>query len=390
MENIQTIAKHEQPHLNTEASSSIPYFIPDLPTSDEVYGILKSIDSNKWYSNFGPLEQSLRLPFMQTFFQSDNELEVTFTNTGTAAINLALKALELPQASKVLVPSLSFPATAIAVINAGLEPIFADVGNELELSVKQTMEIVQKHNIKAVVPVLFHNQSKELKKWDIFAKETNIPVVIDSCAALDVMQLPTYCTMTFSLHATKFYGIGEGGAVVSKNTDLVEKVRKFSNFGFDHHKIIGIGDNAKLSEYHAAVAHSQLSRVVMIRYRKQELTEHYQNAFERCPHNIQVMSRFNEIPSYLLITSLNCNVKSLHRYLLDEGIENRRFHYPLLIDQPAFKRFECISSPETISLISKNLISLPFHNHIQKQDIEEIVDCIIAFTELKELKTAHN
>jgi dTDP-4-amino-4,6-dideoxygalactose transaminase len=93
----------------------IPLMVPELPTLDALTPYLRRIDQNRWYSNFGPLTREFEERLLPTFSASDGvHPHVVTVSTGTAGIELALRALELPPSSAVLVPALTFVATATA------------------------------------------------------------------------------------------------------------------------------------------------------------------------------------------------------------------------------------------------------------------------------------
>lgn len=374
MENVRYLPE-SNPILEHSDSKGIRYCVPDLPCADDILPLWQSLEIGHRYSNFGPLEQGLRRPFMQRFFQTDAEQFVTFTNSGTSAITLALKTLKLPLGSKVLLPALTFPATALAIINAGLTPVFVDTVDELELNVEHTYQLIQQYDIRAVVPVFYHSQRVSPLQWDQFYIETGIPVVIDACPALDIQNLPEHCILAFSLHATKYYGIGEGGAVVACDQSFIADVRKLSNFALDNGVVTDWGENAKLSEYHAAVGHAQLARYAEIKSRKETVIEYYRNVFNT-GEGIKLISDLNRNPSYMLISSEFCAVSELCDHLNQQGIESRRFHYPLLPAQDFFKQYQYISATEHKERLPEQLLSLPFHNFLSKKDVDTISETI--------------
>ena len=346
------------------------------------------MDQKKWYSNFGPLEQSLRIKFLQCFFNNSDKENITFTNTGTMAICLALKALQLKANSKVLVPSITFPATAIAVINAGLEPVFVDTDPELELTSHLARQCLNKYDISAVIPVFFHSKNS-ISEWDTFTQETNIPVVIDACPALGKQTLPERCVITYSLHATKFYGCGEGGVVVANNTDLISSVRMLSNFGIGESGIDLVGDNGKFSEFHAAVAHAQLQRYEVIKHRKSALVEKYKNEISRSFFSKDTISDLEKDPSYMLLNLNKYNTDNFIDYLSNENIHARLFHYPDLPKQAIFSHYEHQARDPDCYSLAGNIISLPFYCNLSDKDIEQIVRTVNNYTETSNMELSH-
>ena len=241
----------------------IPLLIPDLPNAAELRPYLERIDAARWYSNFGPLCREFESA-LAAMFNQHNAAPVQVTTVGncTLGLELALTALDLEPGSRVLVPALTFVATATAVVRAGLVPVVADVDPQSWLL---TPEIARaacaELEIAAVLPVATFGCPHDMAGWDRFSADTGLPVVIDAAGAFGNQWQTGNATLVFSLHATKSLAAGEGGLVVSRDRRLVARVRQLSNFGINLDPEAGVpvgqvdapGTNAKLSEYHAAV-----------------------------------------------------------------------------------------------------------------------------------------
>src|SRR3954453_6701652 len=107
----------------------IPVLVPSLPSADELLPFLKRIDSSHIYSNYGPLWQEFRdsLTAYIALRSGQKNVYVSFTSSGTTALELALRAKAVRQAPYCLLPAYTFIATAHAVVNAHFDPFFADV-----------------------------------------------------------------------------------------------------------------------------------------------------------------------------------------------------------------------------------------------------------------------
>ena len=371
-----------QKHSHSQPTSAdhqrywrIPYFVPDLPSAEEVFPFLETLDDTKWYSNFGPLEQSLGQQFADCFFEQAVAENLCFTNSGTMAITLALRALNLDKGSLVLIPALTFPATALAVLNAGLIPVIQQTEPSLELTPKQALAACKQYNIKTVVPVFYHCKLQR-SEWDTFIANTGIPVVADACPALGSQSLPEQMILTFSLHATKTYGCGEGGIVLAANQEYIKRVKKLTNFSLDKGVIDGWGDNGKLSEYHASVAHAQLQRVKYIEQRKKTITQYYKNALSGLDKRNRLLTDLESRPSNILIHSSEDSIKYLHKSFNEQFIETRLFHYPDLSKQPFMKTYPIIDSFEEQHLFSGRILSLPFYNRLLEYEVGHICEIL--------------
>lgn len=243
---------------------------PLLPTADKLRPYLERIDKSRWYSNYGELNAEYQSRLAELF-----GAPCVTGSSATSLITATLMALELPRGSLVAMPSWTFPATASAVVSAGLVPYFVDVDKYGELSFQSLEPIRDK--IKAVIYVSPFGAPINMGRIDLFVGTSNIPVVIDAAAAFDAFSTVHKTTLfermiateaartslvypvVISTHATKAFGTGEGGFVTCHDAPLLEKIRRITNFGLTpERRIEYTGLNAKFSEYHAAVGLASL------------------------------------------------------------------------------------------------------------------------------------
>lgn len=233
---------------------AIPVAKPLLPHAKQLTPYLEKIDGERSYSNFGPLVECLEKSFAEHFGQPPGT--VSTAANGTAALTTALLASGAPEGTFCIVPAWTFVATAHAIVSAGLQPYFSDVS---EHDGALTPELVRHAlnavpgKIGAVVPVVPFGAPIDYAAWETFASETGLPVVLDAAAAFDTVP-PGNVPAIVSLHATKILGIGEGGLVLCRDTNLITDVRRRTNFGFMGTREASVrAFNGKMSEYQAAV-----------------------------------------------------------------------------------------------------------------------------------------
>lgn len=390
------------------ATMNVALLVPDMPTMDEVVPYLLEIDKNKWYSNFGPLCLSFEKKLQPLFFpelDADSKRMVSCSN-GTAAIELALIALDLPPGARVLLPSFTFPATATAVIRVGLTPVFADVDERSwQLTPEIAAHLVARVSVDAVLPVAALGMPHNADAWQAFSRDTGIPVVIDAAAALGMQHTCPGITVCYSLHATKAFGVGEGGIIVAANNAMGERIRQMANFGFSAGVIVHVGGNYKLSEYHAAVGLAQVRRLPLLKKRRDyvrkavqvcsdALVNHFD--FQTLPENYWGQApvvalrdtRFYGAAAICLKPNARLSAESLANSLAARGVQTRRWYSPGLHRHPAFVRFETHGLqgdshlPVTEHLQSQ-VLGIPFHNALRSQDIHYVIDSILACVEGK-------
>ena len=360
----------------------ISYFIPDMPSTELLIPYLKEIDNNRWYSNFGPLYEKLKERIATECLLGLDTNRLTLVSSGTAAIELALKTLELPTGSKVLTTSFTFPATIEAIINSGLVPVVCDIDQD---SWFLTPDIAKRHlllhNIAAVVPVAAFGMPVCSKSWAEFHHQTGLPIVIDSAAALLNQSIHKDLIYAFSLHATKPLGAGEGGLVVCPSISQATRIKKMSNFGFEPNRSIDhSGTNAKMSEYHCAVGLAQLDRLKTINLKRHNILNTYITLFDKYHLNITPQKGIQTFtPASLYVVFNDIDSASIFETLINQGIETRRLYLPLIQDFPAFKNKCSLASLnfKHAQHISTQGLALPFHNHLTFNDIESTVKALL-------------
>ncbi len=357
----------------------VNYFIPDMPTTDQLTPYLREIDAKRWYSNFGPLFDKLTLSLAENIFNDIDPDRIVLVSSGTSAIELALKSLDLPAGAKILTSSFTFPATIEAIINVGLTPVICDIDTESwQLTPTLAEQAIAVENFSAVLPVAAFGIPIDSTTWSDFSKNTGLPVVVDAAAALINQSISDTLIYAFSLHATKPIGAGEGGIVVCPLKEQALHIKKMSNFGIEPDRIINQGGtNAKLSEYHCAVALANMDRLESIHNKRRELFAHFTSQLrqKKLPLRLQAGTE-QHIPASLFVVFDKASADSVSSDLLARDIEIRRLYTPLIHKHPAFEHIEILRHSTLINAlsISENGLALPFHMHLSLEEI----DCVVS------------
>ena len=155
---------------------------------------------------------------------------------------------------RILVSAVTFPSCALEVLHAGAQVVLADVDPASWTLPPQIARAAAEHTqIDAVTPVAAYGVPLPTPNWDAFSLEPGIPVIIDAAAAIDSQSPPEGGLIAHSLHATKPFGISEGGVLAGRDSEVIAKVRQLTNFGVINRVSHTDGTNAKMSEYHPAV-----------------------------------------------------------------------------------------------------------------------------------------
>jgi dTDP-4-amino-4,6-dideoxygalactose transaminase len=311
--------------------------------------------------------------------------------SGTDGIVAALQALALPDRPHVIVPSFTFIATLIAPRRCGLHPVFCDVDDRSwhmdPSALRATLEALG-DSVAAVLPVSTFGAAPPIDLRDGLSSccsEAGVPMIVDSAAgfgARDEAGAPLGrqgLAEVFSFHATKPFGIGEGGAVMTTDPDVAERVRRLVNFDFDAKRVpqSDRGLNGKLSELHAAtglavldvfeaILEARRTRAARLRYRLSSLSLTFQAGCEGS--------------SWQFVPALAPERETRDRVLAhcaSAGVETRRYYEPL----HSFEAFADVPAPaglEVTESIAARALSLPLASDMPAESIEHVASAVIA------------
>lgn len=310
----------------------IRLLVPKMPTRDDLLPYLKEIDESQWYSNFGPLERSLCARLSDRY-----GAHVVTVGSCTAGLELMYWYWKKCGHDTIELPSLTFPATILAARRAGLRVKFADVDPE-----------TWTHPAVAGFGVASDGT------W------------VDAAAAFGDQKVRRHQTAVFSLHATKTVGAGEGGFIVTHNAQLAERWQRQTNFGFRDGISQYWGTNAKLSEYHAAVAHASLDAWDPEPWLR--LDGWYRRYL---PLFVKQQKRPPGVyPILAVLLPQEVSVEGVSQRLCTRGIETRRWYWPSMHQHPT------CGDPEArlpiTEEISDRLLGLPYHLFLTEDDVKRV------------------
>lgn len=361
-------------HNVKDMLEQIPLLVPCVPAPQDLLPWLERMHAARHYSNFGPLVCELEARFAAQF-QVDGA-QVTTVANATLGLELVLQALDLPPGSRILLPSFTFVATATAVLRAGHVPVLADVDTD---SWMMTPEIALAAHadmpVAAVIPVATFGMPHDMQAWQQFEAQTGLPVVIDAAAAYGSQWLHEGVgTLVFSLHTTKSMPAIEGGLVVSSRPALAAKVRQLSNFGINLDPgagvpvgtLAGVGTNAKMSEYHAAVGLAALQNWEQNADRRMALHSNLIHLLDTVSGQRLRWQKKGSGGELVAPTLLCLRLPDVaHREILEhicqqQKITVRRWYLPLLSHMPILQH-RCFALPApTAAALSHTLLGLPF------------------------------
>ena len=361
----------------------IPVLIPNLPETDAIVPYLRRIDQSHIYSNYGPLSREFTDRLCGFISERANGAPVaaTITGSGTTAIELALRYRIEGRAGRFcLMPAYTFVATAHAAVNVGLEPFFADVDPEtlsLTPAIAERALSIAEGEIAAVVVVSPYGAPIDIAAWEAFEAKHRIPVVFDAAAATLNLHRVGAQPICVSLHATKALGIGEGGAILTTDADLVAQTTAMTGFGFPAGSRVSEvrGGNYRISEYTAAVGLAVLDSIDPRIQRLQEASLAYVEGFNRI--GVRMQPGFGTEWLTMTISALLApdTVETVTEAFDTAGIQWRRWYGTGCQSHPAFVNCPHDGLKQTAA-VATNAIGVPFFPTITLEQIGAVCGCV--------------
>lgn len=353
---------------------------------DEKRELLSVIDSG-WFT-----EASKTKEFEDRFAKFVGCKYAIAVTSGTIALFIGLKAMEIGYRDQVIVPDLTFVASPNSVELTGAKSILVDIEYEsLNIDLKKMKEKVTKKT-KALMPVHFNGRSTDMIKLSEFASKNDLLVIEDACHAIGSFyhkkHLGTYGDVgVFSFSTPKIITTGQGGMIVTNNKQIYDRCMSIKDFGreagvkkdmrkaFDHSTI---GYNFKFTEFQAAVGLSQLRKLERRIIKKKHMFKKYKELLSNLENIEFIETDLNETTPWMadiLIKTKNQKDK-LIKYLEKKKIQTRIFYPPihrLLPYKESDKKYKITSD------ISDRGIWLPSSVSITDNQIEYVSREIIKY-----------
>ena len=309
------------------------------------------------------------------------------TGNGTDALELALIAsgvIRPGRGDEVITTPLTAAYTALAIVNAGGCPVFADIDPHSYLITPETIEAAITSRTRAIVPVHLYGQMADLGELHEIARRYDLPIIEDAAQAHGVgdhRQRPGALSNAaiFSFYPTKNLGAyGDGGAVVSNDEKLIERIKVLRQGGQATATRGNIpGMNSRLDELHAGILRVKLRRLDEWNQRRRSLAEFYRKSLDgiRWQAPFSAETAWHVWHLYVIRHSRRDRLRAA---LAARGIETM-IHYPqLLHQQPLFRRPEQRRLPVAES-IAGEILSLPLYPQLRPDEAQTIVDAIREF-----------
>ena len=378
----------------------LPYGMQDIDDED-INAVSRALKGD--YLTTGPTVKK----FEERFSEFTSAKYTISCSNGTSALHLACLAIGLKEGDWVIVPSITFLATANAIRFCGAEVLFCDVDEKTGLmtptALKKAISHAKKKNLilKAVITVHLTGKPVNLKGLKMICDQHNLVLISDSCHALggvyDSSPIGS-CKYeefnTFSFHPVKAITSGEGGAVTTNNEKHAEKMRTMRSHSleradFDNnwwtYKIDSLGYNYRMSDIQCALGSSQLKKIERFVAKRESLVELYNIKLkELTPVLTTPVFWDNEfvdrvgwhLYSVLIdFDKLKINKDTFIKKLMEKKIRTQVHYMPVHLQPYYLRRYGSLRWPGASKYAYKTL-SLPLFTKMEVADLDYVVEQI--------------
>ena len=317
-------------------------------------------------------------------------------NSATAGLHLALESLGIGNGDAVVIPSLTFAATAEAVLYCGAQPILADVDPKtLTLSISSLKQAIERHGnrIKAVIPVHYGGRPCEMNEIAAICAPLGIKIIEDAAHSFpgtynDCFQGTIGDAGVYSFYATKTLTTGEGGMVVTRNPQAAAFIEKARLHGIDRpvwnrytspdapptYDIVCRGYKYNLTDMAAALGLSQLKRADAMRNRRKRIAEIYQNEFSALP-GVELLPFDDRSSFHLYVVRIKDGKRNIVYKKMKENGVCCSIHYRPLHLMTFYQTAADGNSadlPATTAAYGE-ILSLPLFSSMSRKDLKYVV-----------------
>jgi dTDP-4-amino-4,6-dideoxygalactose transaminase len=319
----------------------------------------------------------------------------------TAALHLSLLAAGIGPGDEVIVPAMTFVASANAVVHAGGTPVLCDVDPATQ---NIDVEEVERHitsRTKAIIPVHFAGRAVDLSSLQLLAERYGLTIINDAAHAIETehqgRKVTAYGTLTaYSFYPTKNITTGEGGMIVTDDESLADRLRvlrlhglsadawrRFSDAGFKHYESIEPGFKYNMTDMQAALGLHQLARIEELSAVREHVWAEYDAAFAGLPlERPAIVEPGDRHARHLYTVMLDLDRLTADRDAIAHALHLERIgigvHYRGVHLHPYYRhRFGYTPSDfPNASWISERTLSLPMSGGLTSGDVADVINAV--------------
>jgi dTDP-4-amino-4,6-dideoxygalactose transaminase len=372
----------------------VPFHVPAISGQD-VDAVASTLSSG-WLTT-GRVASS----FEEEFARTVGAREAVAVNSCTAALHLALAAIGVGEGDEVILPTMTFAATAEVVVHLGAEPVLVDVCPDTLLIDPDAVAEAISPRTRAIIPVHYGGQAADMGKLKEIAAGAGVRIVQDAAHAF-----PTEYSgknvgaigdvACFSFYATKTITTAEGGMITSEDPDLTDVMRSLSLHGLSadawnrfapdapwDYKIVRAGYKYNMPDIVAALGLSQLTRAFKLRDQRREIAEQYEARFRDVPEIVPLaVSDVGAHSWHLYVVRLQVSRIGMSRnnvinHLSSEGIGTSVHYRPLHMHPYYADRFGGPEAFPAAAAAFDEIVSLPIFPDMTHQMVDRVASVLV-------------
>lgn len=331
--------------------------------------------------------------FEQAFATVHGAPDAAAVNSCTAGLHLALAALGIGPGDEVLVPSLSFVATANCAVYVGAKPVFVDIAglDEPLMSVRDAEEKIGPRT-RAVIVMHYAGYLADRVLWRAFAERHGLLLIEDAAHAAGASGAGLFGdAAVFSFYGNKNMTTAEGGMVLARDPEVLERVKQMRSHGMTSstrqrldtrtatYDVTMLGWNYRLDELRAAVGLVQLESLPRWNGRRRELVTVYRDALgERCPEVRVPFANDSRVSAHHFLPTVlpdGVDRQAVMMRLRDSGVQTTVHYPPIHLLSFYREQMPATSLPQTEAFAEREL-TLPLHPKLENSDIDRIADAL--------------
>ncbi len=308
-------------------------------------------------------------------------------NSGTDALFLSLKVLQIGNGHQIITVPNTFVATVGAIAAAGATPVFVDVGDDYNIDPELIEKAITK-NTKAIMPVHLTGNISDMDKINAIAQKHSLAVIEDACQAVGSSLKGRNAGQwgnfgCFSLHPLKNLNVcGDGGIITTDNKEHYHQLLQLRNHGLcSRDEVAFYAYNSRLDALQAAIGLVRMEKMTDVIDKRKKNAHLYDHQLKNLAPNIVFPPTNSDKKAVYSIYMVKAKQRdNLHNYLESKGIEVK-IHYPIPLHlQKASKDLGYkLGDFPLCEQQSKSIISFPCHHHLQEVEIKYITNHIIDF-----------
>ena len=353
-----------------------------MPSFEEYTEAIRPLWDSVWLTNMGANHEELAKRLCG-YLKVPN---VSLFVNGHMALEMALQAMGL--SGEVITTPFTFASTTHAIVRNNLTPVFCDI-NEDDFTIDVSkIEALITEDTCAIVPVHVYGSLCDVEAIEHIAKKHHLKVIYDAAHAFGVEYKGKGVgsfgdASMFSFHATKVFHTIEGGAITTSDDGMMDSLRKLKDFGIKDEEIVdGIGANAKMNEFCAAMGLCNLEHIDEEIAKRQKVFERYMENLSGMDGVKLLKAQADVKPNYAYFpfivdeTVFGADRQVIADALAKEDIHVRKYFYPLTSDMDCYRgRFDSNLTP-VAKKIADRALTLPMSASLRLEDVDRICGII--------------